>query len=272
MPKLDEAIAAAAFLLAARRATGQTGPRLPVALRPQSLAQAMAMQSAVSGVLAHAHGERVAGWKCGTPAPGKLVAAPLYASCVHEAASGAVCPAWSDEGLVRVEPELAFVIGRDLPPRAEPYTPAEVDAAIARTHLALELIDNRLCDTTEPSFAEKLADGLVNQGLFIGPQVDGALAAQAREMPIKLSVAGDDPRTLNGCHPDALPRLPLYWLAQYLSETGVGLQAGQVVITGSYAGCFGLPLERSISLQYGVSGELGELGELHVRFVDKPRL
>jgi len=44
------------------------------------------------------------------------------------------------------------------------------------------------------------------------------------------------------------------------------------VITGSYAGCFGLPLERSISLQYGVSGELGELGELHVRFVDKPRL
>src|SRR5690606_39981142 len=56
-------------------------------------------------------------------------------------------------------------------PRPEPYTPADVDAAIARTHLALELINSRYAEPDAAEFPEMLADGLVNQGLFIGPEV-----------------------------------------------------------------------------------------------------
>jgi 2-keto-4-pentenoate hydratase len=243
---------AAARVLAERRMKGLAGPRLPETMRPNSLSEAMAIQSAVSALLIEA-GDAVAGWKCGTPGPGKLVVAPIFASTTHQ---GVHCPAWAHEGQVKIEPELAFVLGRDLPPRAQAYEPAEVDAAIAHTHLALELIDTRYSDASELSFAEKLADGLVNQGLFIGPEVDGERARGTAEMPIRISVEGQADTERPGQHPDPLPRLPLYWLAEYLRSTGVGLRAGQAIITGSYAGSFGLPVDRALALRFGDLGTL----------------
>ena len=44
---------------------------------------------------------------------------------------------------------------------------------------------------------------------------------------------------------DADPRRPLYWLAEFLRQQGIGLRAGQVVITGSLAGAPALPYVRS---------------------------
>lgn len=242
----------AARILAERRLAGQAGPPLPAELRPHTIEQALAIQSAVSTLMDDAIG----GWKCGTPGPDKLVVAPIFARTIHQASP---CAAWAHGGLVRIEPELAFVLGHDLPPRDQPYTPAEVDAAIARTHLALELIDSRYEDGNELSFADKLADGLVNQGLFIGPEVDAAAAQQTHAMRIGISIEGESDTERAGQHPDPLPRLPFYWLANHLCAQGPGLRAGQVVITGSYAGTFGVPVERDVSLRFG------ELGVLSVR-------
>ncbi|HEX5357313.1 MAG TPA: fumarylacetoacetate hydrolase family protein [Aquabacterium sp.] len=252
---------AAAAILAERRLKGLQGPCLPDGIRPASLQEAMAIQQAVTALM----GDAVGGWKCGTPGPDKLVVAPIYASTIHRQTAAAPCPVWANEGSVRVEPELAFVLGRDLPVRAQPYAPDEVDEAIAATHLALELIDSRYNDPTVLSFADKLADGLVNQGLFIGPEVDGEVAGSTHVMPIAVRVDGGPEQVRAGQHPDPLPRLPLYWLVAYLREQGVGLRAGQVVITGSYAGTFPLPIGPEVSLRYG------ELGELRARFQARPR-
>jgi 2-keto-4-pentenoate hydratase len=240
---------AAAAILADRRLQGLSGPCLPDELRPRTLEEALAIQTAVATHM----GQAVGGWKCGTPGPGKLVVAPLYATTIHKASP---CPAWAHEGLVRVEPELAFVIGHDLPVRDMPYAPEEVDAAIARTHLALELCDSRYSDQAALSFADKLADGLVNQGLFIGPEVDSAQAALTHTMQIDISVGDHAQPCRAGQHPDPLPRLPLYWLAEHLRGTGQGLWAGQVVITGSYAGTFGLPVGVEVRVRFGTLGEL----------------
>ncbi|MBI3381359.1 MAG: fumarylacetoacetate hydrolase family protein [Aquabacterium sp.] len=251
---------AAAAILAQRRLHGQQGPCLPDPLRPQTLDEAMRIQLATMPLM----GDTVAGWKCGTPGPDKLVVAPIYTRTVHRA-SERPCPVWAHGGAVRVEPELAFVLGRDLPARVQPYAPDEVDDAIAATHLALELIDSRYSDASALSFADKLADGLVNQGLFIGPAVDGEQASLTNVMPIAIKVEGSPEQVRAGQHPDPLPRLPLYWLVEYLREQGIGLQAGQAVITGSYAGTFPLPVGQDITLRYG------ELGELRVRFDAKAR-
>ncbi|WP_201796587.1 hypothetical protein, partial [Tenacibaculum discolor] len=139
------------------------------------------------------------------------------------------------------------------------------DDAIAATHLALELIDSRYSDPSVLSFADKLADGLVNQGLFLGPEVDGEQASLTNVMPIAIRIEGSPEQVRAGQHPDPLPRVPLYWLVEYLREQGIGLQAGQAVITGSYAGTFPLPVDQAISLRYG------DLGELRVRFEALPR-
>lgn len=242
-------IHAAATILADRRQHGLSGPCLPGDLRPQTLEQALAIQAAVGTHM----GQEVGGWKCGTPGPGKLVVAPIYATTIHTASP---CPAWAHDGQVRVEPELAFVIGHDLPARDQPYAPAEVDAAIVRTHLALELCDSRYSDQAALSFADKLADGLVNQGLFIGPEVDGRQAALTHTMQIDIVVDGQAMPCRAGQHPDPLPRLPLYWLTEHLRGTGQGLRAGQAVITGSYAGTFGLPVGQAVRVRFGALGEL----------------
>lgn len=256
----SSAIQAAAAILSERRRQGLQGPRLVEGLRPATLDEALAIQQAVVPLMDDA----IAGWKCGTPGPGKVVVAPIYASTVHRDADSP-CSVWAQDGGVRVEPELCFVLGEDLPAREASYEPAEVDAAIASTHLALELIDSRYSDPSVLTFADKLADGLVNQGLFIGPQVDDEQAGNTHVMPITVSMAGAPEQARAGQHPDPLPRLPLYWLAEYLRDKGLGLQAGQVVITGSYAGTFALPVGQPITLRYG------ELGTLAVCFEARPR-
>lgn len=256
MSSASSPIASAATILATRRKNGEQGARLPESCRPLDIDTALAVQSAVTQQL----GERIGAWKCGMPAEGRVVAAPIHAGTIHTASP---CPAWARAGQVQVEPELAFILGRDLPARELPYTSAEVDAAIARTHLALELIGSRYNDPASASFSENLADGLLNQGLFIGPQVDGDQARTTGTMAIR--VTHDDGREieLDGRHPNADPRAPLYWLAEFWRSKGQGLQAGQAVITGSYAGTFSVPAEQDIAIRYG------ELGVLKVHFTRK---
>ncbi len=259
MSEPDPVASAAAAILVARRRSGEQGPRLPMACRSYGIDSALAIQAAVGAQL----GARVAGWKCGLPAAGNWVLAPIYAGTVHSIDTSEHCLVQARSGQARVEPELAFILGRDLPVRAKPYSPAEVDAAIARTHLALELIGSRYSDPQEASFAENLADGLLNSGLFIGPEVDAVQARAGSAMAITITVASGGQTRLDGRHPSGDPRAPLYWLAEFLRGKGLGLQAGQAVITGSYAGSFDLPTGEDIAIQYG------ELGTLTVHFIRK---
>lgn len=256
MPLLSldpSALTRAAHLLLARRTLGLTGALLPATCRPVTIEDAFAIQAAVSAQI----GQRIIGWKCGMPEGDRRVAAPIYDDGLQQ---GSTCPIWARDGRARIEPELAFILRHDLPPRAAPYTQAEVNAAIGATHLALELIGSRYDDPDSAAFTDHLADGLLNQGLFIGPEVDGALAQAAAQFTLQIYGTTEATITLEGRHPNLSPRAPLYWLVEFLRSTGQGLQAGQAVITGSYAGCIALPLAQDLTLRYG------DLGTLSTRF------
>lgn len=245
-------VAQAASILASRRLRGEAGALLPESLRPCDIDAALAIQSLVISEL----GDRIGGWKCGLSAENPVVMAPIPAGTIHTASP---CPVWISAGQVRVEPELAFVLGRDLPPRNRAYTPAEIDAAIASVHLALELIGSRYAEPAAASMTDHLADGLLNQGMLIGPRVDVTAAA----MTIEVQMENARGFTLAGKHPNADPRAPLHWLAEFLRSRGQGLQAGQAVITGSYAGSFEVPAEEDIAIRFG------ELGSIELRFTPK---
>jgi 2-keto-4-pentenoate hydratase len=238
-----DAIQNAARFLAMRRLRGRQGPVLPEACRPHTLDDAFAIQQAMVPLT----GWPVGGWKCALPSEGKLVVAPLYEPSIQ---SGDGAQVWARDGQVRIEPELAFVLGLDLPARSQPYTEKEVDAAIVRTHLALELIDSRYDAAAEPTFEDKLADGLVNQGLFLGPELPAEAARQAAAFEVRLQVGNAPLQVLAGSHPDGLPRKGLYWLAEFLRAKGIGMKAGQVVITGSYAGAPWVPLDTPMNVRY----------------------
>jgi 2-keto-4-pentenoate hydratase len=243
----------AASILATRRRQSEQGPALPLDCRPTDIESALAIQADVTRQL----DVTIAGWKCALPAEGRIIAAPVYTGSVY---TGSPCRSPARNGQVRIEPELAFLLGHDLPPREVPYTEAEIDAAIERTHIALELIGSRYSDPTAMSYEEHLADGLLNQGLFIGPRVDDEAARLAGSLELLVTCNTETRAGLHGIHPNGSPRLPLYWLAEFLRTRGIGLQAGQAVITGSYAGSIEVPVDQDIVIRFG------SLGELAVRF------
>jgi 2-keto-4-pentenoate hydratase len=245
----------AAAILVKRRQTGTQGDQLPESCRPTTLAESLAIQAAVSELWCEQEDDSIGGWKCLLPPEGKLIVGPIYTRTIDSVAPVTLWAKPSDSNIARIEPELAFFFGQDLPAREQPYTPAEVDAAISRTHLALELINCRYSDPSQCAFPEMLADGLVNQGLFIGPQVDDELARNASEFSLIVRQNGES-SSHNAKHPNLSPRAPLYWLAEFLRSQGQGIVAGQAVITGSFAGVLEAPMDTDISLDYVGLGKM----------------
>lgn len=238
----------AAQILLARRQSRRQGGRLPEACRPRTLAQGWQVQQRV----AQAWPDAIAGWKCGLPTPGKLVAGPIFRRDVQALALGdagvALRGVAAGADNCRFEQEIGFVLAHDLPPRAEPYTPAEVDAAIGHACCAIEVVGGRYTTeaAAEAAFPELLADGLFNSGLLLGPAFDDR---PWREFD--LSIAVDGKRTTHAArNADGEPRPGLYWLANFLRENGLGLKAGQVVITGSMAGVPTWPAATRVQVQY----------------------
>ena len=117
---------AARFLIAARDA-GVPGPRLPADCRPQTQGQAFAVQRSTARLLRETRRDDIAAWKSALPTPEKSVVAPIYTSTVHFSAAS---PVPAHGAVVRVEPEIAFELARDLPAREQPYSEAEIDAAV----------------------------------------------------------------------------------------------------------------------------------------------
>lgn len=238
---------AAQHLLTARR-TQRPGPRLSASCRPTNLQSALQIQQRVGDLL----GQQIGGWKCALPTTDKLIVAPIYTPDISDQSP---CQMFADSPSVKIEPELAFILCKDLPPRETPYSDSEVCAAILETRLAIELIGSRYAAPAAIDFPEMLADGLVNQGLFLGPVIPDALNQSLESVALTVSY-NDKLLQLVGKHPDGHPLLSLYWLVAFLNARGQGLYAGQAIITGSYAGVLDVPLNAQLLLQFGDLGIL----------------
>jgi 2-keto-4-pentenoate hydratase len=146
---------------------------------------------------------------------------------------------------------VAFLLGRDLPPRGTPYTEQEIRSAIGAAHLVIELIGARYADPASVSFPELLADNVANAGLFVGPAIADPFTRPLEQFPLVVRTPAGPLHTREGKHPDGHPLLPLYWLANYLATRGDFLRAGQIVTTGSYAGVLEVPLATPLTFAYG---------------------
>ncbi len=243
---------AARHLLAARRAR-QSGPRLTKSCRPTELEDALAIQRRVQELL----GFRTGGWKCSVPTLERAIScAAIFAPTRVRASPWRVI---NRGGVARIEPEIAFVLGRDLPHRAERYGEAEVRAAIAETRLVLELLDSRYADPAKVTFPELLADNLSNQGLFVGPVLRNGLQRQLDGFAIAVETPTATLHACDGRHPDGHPLQPLVWLTKFLASRGElgSLKAGAIVTTGSYAGALDVPIGTPLRVRFGDLGKIG---------------
>ena len=218
---------AAAMLLAVRH--GGAVVRGLGDAAPADEAEAWAVQQEV---LLRRNG-RIGGYKCATP-PGKAPSAALLdAAGLHP--SPARWPV-ANGAKIGLETEIAFRIGRDLPPRATPYAREEVMDAVAACFPAIEMVASRFAEIGSVSPLEAMADNIAHDGLVIGAEVPDWRARDLNDLKVRQSCGGTVQVERRGSSPPGDPLLSLTRLANHLPAFGLHLQAGQVVTTGSWTG------------------------------------
>ena len=223
---------------------------------PMDSAEAYAVQRAVWQALAG--DTRPTAWKVAATAPGEIpMAAPILPQrlLVGTLNAPASLPVHT---LIRpgIEAEIAVRFGRDLPPRAAPYPPAEIRAAIADLCVAMEVVDSRLADPQSAGPDWRLADHLLNGALVIGTPIPDwqALRFDALQLQVRVHAGGRCLADRIGSQPlgDLFQCLP--WLIEHIG----GIHAGDVVTTGAWTGMH--PLEGLDSLSFSCQVEFAGLG------------
>ena len=159
------------------------------------------------------------------------------------------------------EAEFAFRMGRDLPPRAQPYSVDEVLDAVATLHPAIEVPDSRFDDFTIVGAPQLIADNACAHLFVLGPHADTDWRALDLVEHRAVATAGDVTREGKGANVLGDPRVALAWLANELSGLGITLKAGEVVTTGT---CL-VPLP--IAPGVDVIANFGALGSVSTRIV-----
>jgi 2-keto-4-pentenoate hydratase len=221
---------AAEILLPARRNLAPV-PELPTDLRPRTLEEAYALQQ----IIAVAFGP-VGGWKIGAPSPDATpLCSPMplwggYASS-GQTISGSL------RRLRGVEAEIAFLIGKDLPPREQPWSREEVVDAIAGAHPAIELLESAFADPDKADRLSAIGDLQSNGGFGYGAALPNWAAVDLTRESVTVAVDGAirfEGTASNSAGTDLL-RLVTYLANEGSTRTG-GLRAGQWITTGSWSG------------------------------------
>jgi 2-keto-4-pentenoate hydratase len=135
------------------------------------------------------------------------------------------------------EVEYQAMLGIDLPPREKPYSVEEVTEAVESLHPGMELAECRFIhDSSFPPLPAILADGAGCGTIIYGPAIANWRTRDIAGQEVALLIDGKARRTGSAAASLDHPIVPLTWLANELSRTGVGLKAGQMVSTGTLTG------------------------------------
>jgi 2-keto-4-pentenoate hydratase len=131
------------------------------------------------------------------------------------------------------EPEFAFRMRADLPPRPAAYTVSEVLDAAGTLHPAIEIPDSRFSEFVSAGEAQIIADNACAHLFVLGEPTGANWRALdlVEEKPV-VTLRG---RQYVGHGRNVLgdPRIALTWLANELRQLDITLRAGEVVTTGT---------------------------------------
>ena len=135
----------------------------------------------------------------------------------------------------KVEPEIAFVLGRDL---AGPgVTVAEAIRAVDFVLPALELIDSRI-ENWRIGLIDTVADNASSGGLVLGSTPTRLDAVDLAAVGCNLRLDGQVIATGAGSAVLGSPINALVWLTNTLGRRGIAFQAGQVILPGSVTAAY----------------------------------
>lgn len=253
---------AAADLVEAERTQVQIG-HLTQRHPGMTLDDAYAVQKAL---LAHklAEGRKVIGWKIGltsramqdalkidTPDSGVLFDDMLFESGCTVPKGRFIQP--------RVEAEIAFVMKAPL--SGETVTGADVIAATDYVVPALEILDTRVL-RVDPATGETrkicdtIADNAANAGIVVGAEQHRINAHDLRWIGAIVAANGTVEETGLGAGVLNDPVESVVWLARRMATYGQQIEAGQIILSGSFIRPLECPPGTEIRADFGAFGSV----------------
>ena len=269
---------AVADALAEAYRNGGTASELAEELLPANWQEAFQVQDALDERL----GFELAGWKIGNTSRAGMQRFDVD----HPAHFGREYRNFTQQSPARfrmadfrhapvIEGEIAVRLGRDLPPREQAYSEAEVRDAVADVVMAIDAVDTRWsAHPFEVNLFLGNADNASAGAFVIGDVLEGWQTLDLATLPVEVYVDGKHVQetTYRGRHLDSLtyPRefrcsfdelvSALQWGANDLSQRGLGFRAGQVVTLGSPH----VPVEATAGTEFVI--RYGDAGEIRAAF------
>jgi 2-oxopent-4-enoate/cis-2-oxohex-4-enoate hydratase len=157
----------------------------------------------------------------------------------------------------KAEGEIAFILKKDL--MGPGVTNAEVLAATECVMPCFEIVDSRIRDW-KISIVDTIADNGSSGAFVLGDSMARADGLDLRNIGMVLEKNGEVIATGAGAAALGHPLTCVTWLANKLGEFGIGLKAGEVILSGSLAIMF--PVQPGDHVSMTLSG----LGSCRARF------
>src|SRR5450631_2245125 len=250
-------IAAAAQTLHDHWRAGTKLTNLEASLRPRDRAEGYAIQGRIES---YSKGS-LFGWKiAATSEAGQRhinVKGPMAGRILPETVipDGGTASMAGNEMRV-AEPEFAFRMAADLPPRSSPYRVQEVLAAVDTLHPAIEIPDSRFADFVSAGAAQIIADNACAHLFVLGaPTMSNWRRLDLVEEKPLITLRGKQ-YTGHGKNVLGDPLIALTWLANELRQLGVTLRAGEVVTTGTCHPPLPIQFGDLFEVDFGVIGKV----------------
>lgn len=224
---------ASRFVDARRTATALTDyPGTP----PAGLSDAYAVQDAAISMRAGA----IIGWKVGRINPPvddvDRLAGPIFDSVLAGSSNHMVAMPVFAGGFAAAEAEFLLRIGTAPDPAKRHYTIAEATALIDTVHVGIEIASSPFGGINDHGAGVTISDFGNNNGLVIGPTIDGWEGSNLLAWPVELTING----TLIGAGMAATmldgPFGAARFLFELMAERGIALTAGQWISSGAVTG------------------------------------
>ncbi len=260
-----EIAAAAAALFAAEQGHRQI-PLISLANPGMTMGDAYAVQAAYVA-LKQASGVARIGWKIGLTSKAMQAAlgidipdsGVLLADMAFE--NGATIPAGRFIQ-PRIEAEIAFVMGGDL---SGEVTEADVIAATDHVLPSLEILDTRILRSdpatgTPRNIFDTISDNAANAGIVTGVAPVRPGDIDLRRIGAIVARNGEVEETGLGAGVLGHPVRGIVWLARRLAAHGMGIKAGEILLSGSFI--------RPIECPPGayIHADFGDFGTVEARF------
>jgi 2-keto-4-pentenoate hydratase len=153
----------------------------------------------------------------------------------------------------KIEAEVAFVVGADLPGSAPSWS--EFLRCIAHALPALEIVDSAIADW-KISLVDTVADN-ASSGLYVlGDQPVALGALSLGELGMQLTKNGAVASVGTGAACLGHPLRAAYWLARTMAERGQPLRAGEVILSGALGPMVPVDAGDLIHAEFGALGRV----------------